>query len=427
MELITKLEKRSFIRVIFILILPSIFLILSFIGTSYSEISAGLYEIITSPSILLTDYLAVGGLNSALLNSALCGFISCLIIIFFKIDIDGPFVAAIYTVMGFAFLGKNIYNIWGIFAGVYIFAKLQRVSFKNYVLVALFGTTLSPLISFMTYGLDIPLYFSYVLGLLLGIFAGFVLPSLATQMLKIHNGFNIYNIGFTGGITGSFIIAVLRSFRYEFQTESLITHSYSSYFFRLFTVYFLFLIILGIIISVKLKEKKIMYSLKKIYKSSGRLISDFTIIGSFGSTLVNMGIMGLISLLFVFIIKAEISGPVIAGVLTVVGFSAFGKHAFNCVPVMIGVYLASLVKVWGGNIDIVVITGLFATTLAPISGQYGIFAGMTAGFFHLSIVTNVGILHGGINLYNNGFAGGFVASFLVPVFNSLIKGRNNRK
>ena len=32
---------------------------------------------------------------------------------------------------------------------------------------------------------------------------------------------------------------------------------------------------------------------------------------------------------------------------------------------------------------------------------------------------NVAFLHGGINLYNNGFAGGFVASFLVPLLDFL--------
>ncbi|MFO7736253.1 MAG: DUF1576 domain-containing protein, partial [bacterium] len=63
--------------------------------------------------------------------------------------------------------------------------------------------------------------------------------------------------------------------------------------------------------------------------------------------------------------------------------------------------------------------GLFGTTLAPIAGQYGLKAGVVAGFFHLSIVMNVLVLHGGLNLYNNGFAGGFVASFIVPLIDAL--------
>jgi len=36
-------------------------------------------------------------------------------------------------------------------------------------------------------------------------------------------------------------------------------------------------------------------------------------------------------------------------------------------------------------------------------------------------VNNVGFLHGGLNLYNNGFAGGLVAMFLVPLIRVLSK------
>ncbi|MEG0214682.1 MAG: DUF1576 domain-containing protein, partial [Hungatella sp.] len=45
--------------------------------------------------------------------------------------------------------------------------------------------------------------------------------------------------------------------------------------------------------------------------------------------------------------------------------------------------------------------------------------GILAVFLHSSVALNVGMLHGGMNLYNNGFAGGFVAIFLVPVLQSI--------
>ena len=166
-------------------------------------------------------------------------------------------------------------------------------------------------------------------------------------------------------------------------------------------------------------------SLRKIYASSGRLVSDFVRIGDLPSTLVNMGIMGYISSAFVLLLGGAFNGPVIGGILTVVGFAAFGKHPRNTLPVLVGVYIASLLKIWGGGSTGVIIAGLFGTTLAPIAGQYGILAGAVAGFFHLSIVMNVGVLHGGVNLYNNGFAGGFVASFLVPVIDALKRSRNH--
>jgi len=38
-----------------------------------------------------------------------------------------------------------------------------------------------------------------------------------------------------------------------------------------------------------------------------------------------------------------------------------------------------------------------------------------AGFLHVSVAMFVGDLNGGLNLYNNGFAAGLVAMFLLPV------------
>ena len=62
---------------------------------------------------------------------------------------------------------------------------------------------------------------------------------------------------------------------------------------------------------------------------------------------------------------------------------------------------------------------LLSTTLAPIAGEFGFLAGILAGFLHSSVALNVGIVYGGMNLYNNGFAGGIVAIFLVPVIQSI--------
>ena len=86
---------------------------------------------------------------------------------------------------------------------------------------------------------------------------------------------------------------------------------------------------------------------------------------------------------------------------------------------MAGVYLANLVFHWEVSSITSLLAALFATTLAPIAGAYGIIPGILAGFLHMAVVMNVGYLHGGMNLYNNGFAGGFVAAILVPVLDSL--------
>ena len=86
---------------------------------------------------------------------------------------------------------------------------------------------------------------------------------------------------------------------------------------------------------------------------------------------------------------------------------------------MAGVCIASTVRAWDITNPSALLALLFSTTLAPIAGEFGILCGVLAGFLHASVALNVGIVYGGMNLYNNGFAGGIVAMFLVPVIQSI--------
>ena len=380
-------------------------------------LTAGLGRIVTSPSLLLTDYLAVGGLAAALVNAGACGLVGCLMMIALRIEVSGPFVAAVYTVIGFAFFGKNLFNIWPIFIGVMLYARVQGAPMKNYALVALFGTTLAPLVSFITFGSWLDPMAGAPVGIAFGIFAGFMLPPLASHMLQFHDGYNIYNIGFTGGIIGSFLIAILRSFGFDLEPERTLTGEFSRVLQTYFTLVFVALIGVGFWLN-RSDNMELRTAFRRMYRSSGRLVSDFTSIGSFAAVFINMGVMGLAATGFTILLGGEFNGPVIGGVMTVVGFAAFGKHLRNCVPILVGVYLASLFKTWQGGQTELVMSALFGTTLAPIAGHYGRTAGVIAGFCHLSVVMNVAFLHGGVNLYNNGFAGGFVAAFLAPVIDA---------
>lgn len=108
-------------------------------------------------------------------------------------------------------------------------------------------------------------------------------------------------------------------------------------------------------------------------------------------------------------------------ILAVTGFAAFGKHPKNTIPVFLGVYLAGVLKIWEIDSTSFIIAGLFGTALAPLAGKFGPIAGIIAGFIHLSVSMNVTQVHGGLNLYNNGFSCGLVATVLYPFFHSLRK------
>ena len=66
----------------------------------------------------------------------------------------------------------------------------------------------------------------------------------------------------------------------------------------------------------------------------------------------------------------------------------------------------------------IVISGLFDTTLAPIVGDFGLVCGFFLGPLHLALVSNIGSLHSGLNLYNNGLSGGIIAMLIVPILDA---------
>ena len=148
---------------------------------------------------------------------------------------------------------------------------------------------------------------------------------------------------------------------------------------------------------------------------TGQAPTDFIALAGFGPTLANMGVSGAIGMAYILLVGGELNGPVIGAIFTIVGFAAFGKHPRNIVPIMAGVFLGSLAKPWSADDPSILLAALFGTTLAPIAGRFGWHWGVVAGFIHSSAALTVGPLHAGLNLYNNGFAAGIVASVLVPV------------
>ncbi len=404
-----------------LLIFPVACLLMAFIFSDINELFSGLLKIIISRDVLLTDYIEVGGLGATLLNVSLLTLINIYFLWKLKINIGGFQIAAIFTIAGFAFFGKNIVNVWPIYLGGYLYARYQKKSYRNFIIVSMFGTALAPMITEFAYAFSFLNYGAIVIAAILGTVIGFVVPPIASHVLKAHDGYNLYNVGFAAGLIGTIVYSLMKSFGFV-GGANMILSTDRDLFLKVFML--LFSIIL-IIIGYFLNQKSLLKGYSKILKLSGRAVSDFTSAAGIGMTLINMGIMGIIGLLYVLISKGVMNGPIVGGLLTIVGFAAFGKHPKNCLPIMIGVFLAAIVNVWDISSTATIIAGLFGTTLAPIAGGFGVIGGIIAGFIHLSVVMSSGALHGGMNLYNNGFSGGLVATILVPVLD-VFKRRHDR-
>lgn len=410
------LKKKTFYPpYIVLLIIYMFFIISAFCIDSPSEILLGIKNIIFTPDILITDYIAIGGIGATLLNAALTSIICLFILLTIGIKPNGSTIMSLWLMTGFSFFGKNIINIWPIIIGVWLFSKYQKEPFLNYTLVMMLSTTLAPTVSQLSFtGVFHPLL-SVFIGISIGIFTGFIMAPIASHCIKSHVGYNLYNIGFSGGLIATLLMSILRGLGINFESR-LIWHTGSNDIFLLFMIILSsFLIIIGLIYGKSPNE-----DMKNINKLSGRLISDFYL--RFGdSTYINMGLLGIFSTIFVIIIGGDLNGPTLSGIFTIIGFGCFGKHLKNVIPIIMGASLASLLNIEPINSPSLVISILFSTCLAPISGKFGWKLGILAGFLHVNIVTNIGYLHGGLNLYNNGLAGGFVAMILIPLITTFKK------
>lgn len=411
------LHKEDKLKVL--LVFPVAILIFGILQTlMYGEsLVLGLGKIISSPTILITDFLEVGGIGATCVNVAVIGFFNIYLLKAFKMRINGLLIAAFMTVIGFSFFGKNMLNILPIYFGGFLYAKYQRIPMKNVILVIMFSTALAPIVSLITFSGILPPRVGYLFGALTGTLIGFIILPLSAHMIRFHDGFNLYNIGFTAGIVGTVVTSVFRSFSLDIQPVNIVYVGDNHFITVLIVGLFIYLMIAGYRIN-----NKVFKEYTAILRYRGRTITDFTQLVGYGLTFFNMGLMGLISVAFVLYFKGPINGPVLAGIFTIVGFGAFGKHPKNCVPIMLGVTIAGFLTGIDFQSTGFIISALFSTTIAPIAGTYGFGVGILAGMLHLAIVRNIGIVHGGINLYNNGFSGGLVAGFLVPIIDAFKKG-----
>ena len=388
-------------------------MILAFVIESPQSLVSGMMTILVSPSQLFTDYMEIASVGSTLLNVAIMLGISIYSYKKLEIPLNGTVIGSLGMLAGFSFFGKNLFNSIPFMIGVWIYTKVTKQNYRNYVIVGLFGSALGPLISFLAFSGVLPQGWSVLIAYALGIFIGFILPQLSTQFLGFHQGFSLYNVGFTAGIIGMVVLGFMNAFGIEVETRTLTSTQSPLILYQLLIGFCVILIVTSFYLHFKKKEK---YHYKLLLKLSGRLPSDFVEMTNMATVTLNMSIIGFILLGYVLMNGGQLNGPIVGSIIGVMSFGAFGNQVKNTVPVLVGIMIGSYLTGVEPTSTSALIAAIFGTTLAPVSGYYGPFAGMIAGFVHITLVSHVVVMHGGLNLYNNGFAGGFVAAVLVPIF-----------
>jgi hypothetical protein len=421
-------ENRSLI--LFVGVAITIFFIFGFASDGLEKSFTGFLRLQISPARLLTDFTAVESPGAALVNA---GFVGLLALFFLRINgiaLSGGTMTAVFTMMGFALFGKTILNSVPILAGVCLSALIVGKSPKEYVLIAMFGTAMGPLVTFVAFELGLPAILALPFSLLIGLVIGIVLPPIAIAMLHLHQGYNLYNIGLTAGFLGLFSASISGAAGADIVPLEVWNTAFSPWIASVVPV--VAFVAIGIalvqgnaVVGRPARDARAARGTRQpthvwreflaIQKYPGRLPSDFADLVSVRGALLNVGIVGLLFWIYVMVVGGPFNGPVLGALMTILGFAAFGKHVRNVVPVVAGVFLATLFFGKGLTEPGPLLAFLFVTALAPIAGEFGAIIGIVGGFLHFVMVLRTGDWHGGMDLYNNGFASGLTATLIVSI------------
>ena len=342
--------------------------VLMLIGLSMGhpeQLLSGLWKIVTMQDLLITDYIHIAGPAAAFVNAGLVTIISILIIKLAKDPFNGFTIVEMGLMAGFSLFGKNVFNIWPIILGTWLYARYQKEPFSKYASVALLATALAPLVSYMALG---SVHASLPLGAFTGILVGFLLPSLSAYTYKVQNGMNLYNMGFACGLFAMMVVPILTAFGDK--PDSVLYWS-TGLNFELSLACGALCVVFILIGTFGCGDPTwaVWAGYRRLLSTTGRAPNDYLRMFGAGPVMVNIGINGLIGIAYVLLVGGDLNGPTLGGIFTIMGFSAFGKHPRNIIPVMFGVWLGAYGMHYEPNYPALQLAGLFGTTLAP-SARY---------------------------------------------------------
>lgn len=446
-----KLNKRLiylyplFISIFFLAATP-----IAVIYTEEWDFFENLVRIITSPSRLVTDYFALGGLGSTLFNVAVCGLITNLIMYLSRAKANAAILAGYMLVVAHCFYGLNFLNMWPPLLGIVLYCGVTKKKLGENIDIAFFSTALAPFVSELCFRYAVENYsaavvnanwIGVVLSFACGLAIGFVVPALLPGTSAMHHGYSLYKAGLAIGILGIFLNAFMYSTLGVQRPENTIIdneayyalpYGYRGFMNAFYIILFSVTLIVGFVLN-----KKSIRGYRDLLHCTGHGV-DFTDKFGMPVCMINISIYGFAILAYlnlVFILPSVFpslpsgvgfTGATAGIVLAAITFAADGQHIKNVYPIAVGyvslfVLVSVICTVAKHNIPWTLstqayINGLaFATGLCPIAGKYGFRYGVLAGFMSAIICAVTAEMHGGFVLYNGGFSAGLTALVLIPI------------
>lgn len=405
-----------------------------------SAMFSGLWQILSQPGKITTNYFALGGYAATFLNMGLVGLCCLGLYLLCGATPNNVSTLAFILTLGFSSWGIHILNIWPTVLGVVVYCLVKKEKFSANVNAMLFSTGIAPLISDLlvryphaeVVGFNLP---GFVVTLLVGFCIGFLLPAGLTHSPKVHKGFDLYSAAVPVCLFAFFLNATLyKTLGIDLpaapSAETLQVASRLTV--NVFCCILFGLCILGAL-AMGCKPKQYLQLLtapEHVASISSQLGTEVF--------LMNVGVFGLFILAYYNLIGASFNGVTLGIIFCMLATCNSGSHPGNVWPIMVGYVLASFLAAGlsglaGGNFAMVVnaqaiAVGLcFANGLSPITSKYGWFWGMAAAMMHYFLVTSVPNLHGGYCLYNGGFTAAVICVILVPELERFCKTKAERK
>ncbi|MCC8061258.1 MAG: DUF1576 domain-containing protein [Clostridiales bacterium] len=402
------------------------------------------YLIMITPCPLVTDYLAIGGLGSAMLNAGACGLVCALFMIGLKGESRANTLAGYFLVVAHCFYGLNFLNMWPCFLAPFIYLHHMKLNYKSNLQVCMFATSFAPFISEFLFRYTIPEEFVFgevhltgagvLLAVLFSVMLGYVIPAILPGANAWHKGYSLFNGGLAFGIFGFFV------FNFMYRTQGLrapevisppnAVYEQFGFSYRLYGNCFYITIFLICILAGFILNHFSFGNIRQLFKDTGYR-SNFAENYGMPTCLINIGVYGIFFLAYFNLVihfteGSGFTGPTFGVILAALTFACMGQHPRNVWPILAGymlLYLCTmfLCQINGRPLTWTISTqgylnaAAFATGMSPLVGRYGIRAGMVAGFLCASMCTATSALHGGLVLYNGGFTSGLTVLILLPI------------
>ena len=197
MKKVKNLSEGAFLK-LFFAFLSAAFLLAAVCMPDRGSMFSGLWQILSQPGKITTNYFAVGGYAATFLNMGLVAAICLTLFVVCKATPNNVSTLAFILTLGFCSWGINILNMWPTVLGVVVYCLVKKEKLGANVNAMLFSTGIAPLISDLlvrypnaeVVGFNLP---GLLLTLIVGFAIGFFLPAGLAHSPKVHKGFDLYS------------------------------------------------------------------------------------------------------------------------------------------------------------------------------------------------------------------------------------------